>query len=123
VIVTHALFPPLGLSDDDLRALTEREAWIELSWLMHHSPSPGPGFPPPFARPMVPLARAVDVIRMLGPDRILLSADFGQATNPTPVNGLHDFLSALLAAGVSAGDLRRMVQHNPAQVLGLAPFE
>lgn len=121
VVVTHAVFPSLHASDADLRAMAERGAWIELAWLMHHTPKPGPGLPAALARPMVPLARAVEVIRNIGARHIVLSSDFGQATNPPPTEGLRAFLAALADAGISPVELDLMVRRNPTTILGLIP--
>jgi hypothetical protein len=121
IVVTHALFPSLRATDADLRAMAGLGAWIELAWLMHHTPKPGPGLPDALARPMVPLARAVEVIRDLGARHIILSSDFGQANNPPPTEGLRAFLTALAAAGIPSSDLDLMVRRNPATILGLAP--
>ena len=96
-------------------------AWIELAWLMHSTPKIGPGLPPALARPMVPLARAVEVIRDLGARHIILASDFGQATNPPPPDGLRAFLNALADAGIPPSHLDLMVRRNPATILGLTP--
>jgi hypothetical protein len=121
IVVTHALFPSLHASDADLRAMAKLGAWIELAWLMHHTPKPGAGLPAALGRPMVPLERAVEVIRDVGARHIILSSDFGQATNPPPPEGLRAFLTALAAAGIPSSDLDLMVRRNPATILGLAP--
>ena len=121
IVVTHALFPSLHASDADLRAMAKLGAWIELAWLMHSTPKIGPSLPPALARPMVPLARAVEVIRDIGARHIILSSDFGQATNPPPTEGLRDFLNALTDAGIPPADLDLMARRNPATILGLTP--
>jgi hypothetical protein len=121
IVVTHALFPSSRATDVELRAMASLGAWIELAWLMHHTPKPAPGLPAVLARPMVPLARAVDVIRDLGARHIVISSDFGQASNPPPTEGLRAFLTALLAAGIPPADLDLMVRRNPAAILGLEP--
>lgn len=116
IVVTHALFPAVGASNEQLLALTRLGAWLEFSWLMHVPPPPGSG---PSAGPMVPLARCVDAIRTVGAAHIVLSSDFGQAVNLPPPDGLQAFLAALLAAGIPAADLETMVRRNPARILGL----
>ena len=121
IVITHALFPSLHASDADLRAMAKLGAWIELAWLMHSTPKIGPSLPPALARPMVPLARAVEVIRDIGARHIILSSDFGQATNPPPTEGLRDFLNALTDAGIPPADLDLMARRNPATILGLTP--
>ncbi len=121
IVITHALFPSLAASAADLRALAQLGAWIELAWLMHLPPTPGPGAPISAAGPLVPLDRAVAAIRDVGARHIVLSSDFGQAANLPPPDGLRAFLTALAAAGISQADLELMVRRNPATLLGLAP--
>jgi hypothetical protein len=118
VVVTHALFPPLRATDEQLVALARQGAWLEFSWLMHVPPAPAVSASAPAA---VPLERCVAAIRAVGPAAVVLSSDFGQAVNRPPPEGLRAYLAALLAAGVAAGDLDTMVRRNPARVLGLQP--
>ena len=119
VIVTHALFGPLKITPEQLRVMAGLGAWIELAWLMHHPPAPGPGIPAALARPMVPLERCVETIRALGARHIVLASDFGQQANPPPPEGLRAFIAALLTAGISPAEIDLMVRRNPAEVLGL----
>lgn len=58
------------------------------------------------------------VIEALGPDKLLLTSDGGQAHNPPPAAMLHEFAAGLLAAGVSADALGVMVRDNPLWLIG-----
>lgn len=60
-----------------------------------------------------------DWIDLVGPDRTSLGSDLGQVNNPFPVDSFKKMLSKLHDAGVSEGDLRKMVATNPARLLGL----
>jgi hypothetical protein len=121
VLVTHALFPMLGATTEDLIAMARLGAFLEFSWLMHHTPAPSPGLPPVLTRQMVPLSRCVQSIRTVGAQHIVLSSDFGQAHNPPPPDGLRAFVLALHSAGITAEEINLMLRRNPARLLGLEP--
>jgi len=58
-------------------------------------------------------------IRCIGVESTVLSTDFGQIGNPSPVDGFRTYLSSLGELGFQLGDLRRMAGSNPAQLLGM----
>ncbi len=57
------------------------------------------------------------IIRQVGVESTLLSTDFGQASNPPPVQGFQEYLDGLQAEGFSEAELRRMAADNPAELL------
>jgi len=57
-------------------------------------------------------------IRATGITANLLSTDYGQPENPTPVSGLVRFLEALAERGFSKDELRRLGGTNNADLLG-----
>ncbi len=57
-------------------------------------------------------------IRAVGPERCVISTDYGQPQNPPPAEGYARFVAALMAEGVTASEIRRMACENPA---ALAP--
>lgn len=59
-------------------------------------------------------------IRAIGPEHVILGTDFGQVTNPHPVQGMHDFIGALIRCGFTDAEIRRMACENPAAVLNLS---
>ncbi|MGE0539107.1 MAG: DUF6282 family protein [Dehalococcoidia bacterium] len=59
-------------------------------------------------------------IREDGPAQAILSTDLGQTQNASPPEGLRMFIAAMLQEGLSDDEVRRMVQDNPAALLGLA---
>lgn len=107
VLVTHALAPQLGMTDEHLREMVRRGATIELVWLQHHPPA------------AVPVARAVAAIRAVGAEHVVIASDFGQAANPAPPEGLRAFIVALREAGITDAEIDLMAKRNPARVLGL----
>jgi uncharacterized protein DUF6282 len=61
----------------------------------------------------------VDWIRTIGADRTTLGSDLGQENNPLPTESYRKICSRLLDAGLTEGDVRKLVADNPARLLGL----
>jgi hypothetical protein len=113
VVMTHALETLVG-PDHTLAhviELADRGVTIEFTYL---TCIPG-GFaateePETFARAMM----------TVGPERAIMSTDFGQAQSPHPAEGMRLFLAEMLRCGVPAAALDLMARRNPARLLGLA---
>lgn len=58
-------------------------------------------------------------IETLGPEHTVLASDFGQASNPKPVDAWLRVGEALLDLGLPEKDLRRVVRDNPTYLLNL----
>ncbi|MFD2470298.1 DUF6282 family protein [Amycolatopsis silviterrae] len=58
-------------------------------------------------------------IERLGPEHVVLASDFGQKSNPKPVDAWLRVSEALLDLGLPEKDLRRVVRDNPAYLLNL----
>jgi len=56
----------------------------------------------------------------VGPERALMSTDFGQAASPHPAAGMRLFIDEMLRAGVPPAAIDLMARRNPARLLGLA---
>ena len=67
----------------------------------------------------VDLAVAIEQIKALGPERVLLSTDLGQPTAPYPDEGLAIYAQKLLDAGISETAVRAMCVDNPRILLGI----
>jgi hypothetical protein len=67
----------------------------------------------------VDFARIISNIRSVGAESTILATDFGAATLPLPVLGMHRYVTRLLAAGFSEKDIRQMAGETPAMLLGL----
>ncbi len=59
-------------------------------------------------------------IESIGPDRCIVSTDFGQWTNPPPAEGMRMAIAAMLDAGISETDVTKVVRTNPLNCLGLS---
>lgn len=53
-----------------------------------------------------------------GVEKTVLSTDLGQPDTPPPVEGMRQYAARLRSVGFSADDVRRMLQANPARLLG-----
>jgi uncharacterized protein DUF6282 len=112
-VMTHALETLVG-PDHTLEHVVElarRGAMIEFTYL---TCIPG-GMaateePETFARAMM----------TVGPERAIMSTDFGQARSPHPAEGMRLFLAEMLRCGVPPAALDLMARRNPARLLGLA---
>jgi hypothetical protein len=113
VVMTHALETLVGPDHrlEDVVALADEGATIEFTYL---TCIPG-GFaatedPATFARAMM----------TVGPERALMSTDFGQVKSPHPADGMRLFIDEMLRCGVPPGAIELMARQNPARLLGLA---
>ena len=63
--------------------------------------------------------RIADAIRAVGAEHCIMSTDFGQISNPPPVEGMRMYIETMLQCGISEDEIITMVRKNPAQALGL----
>lgn len=61
----------------------------------------------------------ISFIEAAGVDNTLLGSDLGQANNPYPVDAYARIVRGLLDAGVPRGDVRKLINDNPADLLGI----
>ncbi|RJQ48650.1 MAG: hypothetical protein C4530_24295 [Desulfobacteraceae bacterium] len=60
-----------------------------------------------------------EAIRRIGPEHCIMSTDFGQITNPPPVEGMRIYIEFMLAHGITADEIVTMTRTNPASALAL----
>lgn len=58
-------------------------------------------------------------IKTIGADRCILSSDFGQTTNPHPVEGFALFIEKMLEQNITPEEIKQMICKNPMTILGL----
>lgn len=111
-VMTHALETLVG-PDHELRdviELADRGAVIEFTYL---TCIPGgmaaTEAPETFARAMM----------AVGPERAIMSTDFGQERSPHPAIGMRMFIEEMLGCGVPAAAIDLMARKNPARLLGM----
>jgi hypothetical protein len=120
VLVTHAMQSPGELSVDDIKRCVENGAFIEhcySSYLM------GPQASLAWMRGWkhVSMADFVAAIKAVGAENCVVSSDLGQFMNPTPSDGLKEFVLSLKTAGITDAQMDIMIKKNPAMLLGLKP--
>ena len=104
VMVTHAEVPSQNLSAQEQRELAGLGAMIEHCFTtMHTGKASWEG--------------VMHAIRVVGPERCILSTDLGQTINPGVAEGFAMFAQTLLDGGFHADDIRRMAVANPFTIL------
>lgn len=106
IVVTHPEHPYVDLPYAAQRDLAEAGVWFERCYLAY----------PSKVGTAEPVAAS---IASVGAASTILATDFGQASNPPPVDGYEAFMRDLLELGIAAADLRRMSADNPAALLEL----
>lgn len=108
LIVNH---PAYGLhcTYEDVAELANMGALIEQSACLFID-SRFNSFPPEELRAQVEAA---------GIENSSMGSDLGQVDNPSPVEGMRQIIALLLALGFSDGDVKKMVNDNPARIVGL----
>ena len=112
VVMTHALETLVG-PDHTLAhvvELADRGAMIEFTYLTC--------IPGGMAATEAP-ATFAHAMMTVGPERAVMSTDFGQAQSPHPAVGMRLFIEEMLGCGVPAAGIDLMARRNPSRLLGL----
>lgn len=105
VIVTHPEFPQQALHLDDQRRLADLGAYLERCLT---TPLTG----------KYPWPDMVANIRATGVEATVVTTDLGQPHNPPVEDGLALMADAMLAAGFTEGEIRRMIVDNSRTLAG-----
>ena len=113
VVMTHALETHVGPDHTlaHVEELAARGAMIEFTYLTC--------IPGGIAATESP-AMFAHAMMTVGPERAIMSTDFGQVQSPRPAIGMRMFIAEMLAQGVPATAIDLMARRNPARLLGLA---
>jgi len=110
VVVTHATTMSFwtGMTLEDMQTLASMGAYIEhcvhvLMPLTYH----------------LPPKELVNTITSIGPEKCIVSTDFGQDFHPMPAEGLRMGIATLLKAGLEEVEVGMLVKDNPCRLLGL----
>ncbi len=104
VLVTHAEFPSQNLTADEQKQLAEMGAFIEHCFTTMHTGK-------------APWDAVLEAIRVVGPERCVLSTDLGQTINPPVSDGFAMFAQKMLDGGFTVDQIRRMTVTNPAALV------
>ncbi|MCS7246381.1 MAG: DUF6282 family protein [Thermomicrobium sp.] len=105
IVVTHPDFPSQSLSAVDQIALAELGAYLEHCFT-------------PLYTGKVDWKTAVEHIRAVSPERVVLSTDLGQPDNPPVEDGLALFADRLLEAGFTEDEVHTMAVRNTVRLAG-----
>ena len=110
LVVTHATTMTYwtGMTVEDMKALAGIGAYIEhcIHVMM------------PTTYRMEP-KDMVKTISAIGPEKCILSTDFGQDYHPMPAEGMRMGVATMLRSGLEEVEVGMMVKDNPARLLGL----
>lgn len=107
MIVTHASESVTQMSPFQQQQAVKMGAYIEHCFFAATSACPTP----------VTLEEIRDQIRYIGVEHCILSSDFGQVSNPSPVEGFGTYLEKMKQIGFSKEEIRQMVRENPKALL------
>jgi hypothetical protein len=120
-LVTHAMQSPGEMSTDDMRRCVEMGAFIEHVYLaILMGPNAHLGWMRTWRH--VSMEMYAQAIRTLGANHCVLSTDLGQYLNPTPTDGMKEFILSLGKLGITSEQINWMTRKNPARLLGLEPL-
>ena len=105
LLATH---PALTASLEEMALMTAAGALVEFTLL---------ACMPSFR--LMTLESVIETVRALGPQRCVVTTDFGQLVNPPPAEGMRMAIAALLDAGLTPAEVEALVKTNPHQLVGL----
>jgi microsomal dipeptidase-like Zn-dependent dipeptidase len=119
ILVTHGFTNIPGLSLAQAKEVAAMGAMIEICYLQFMT---GPDAQYAWMKHwnQVATAQVMMALNEVGADSLVLSTDLGQQGMMTPPDGIENAVAALRGAGVTQGDIDKMMKRNPARLLGLA---
>jgi uncharacterized protein DUF6282 len=116
IVVTHAQFDVVGMTDAQMKQAASMGGTIELCALGLLT---GPDAPLEWMRhsPRVPVADTARSVAAVGAEHFVLGTDLGQSGNPTPADGLAMFVAGLLGQGISRDQIQTMGREVPGALL------
>ncbi|MEO8465518.1 MAG: DUF6282 family protein [Gammaproteobacteria bacterium] len=115
LLVNHPTFL-IGCSPDDIRALVRMGAYIEHSFCMFIEMRRGKA-------PMCSPQELCSLVEAGSVERTILASDLGQSGNDRPVAGFRNIVATCIDIGYSDAQIRRMISHNAADLIGLDAAE
>lgn len=116
IVVTHAQFDVVGMTEAQMRRAASMGAKMELcALLMLTGPDAHLEWMRHAAR--VPLVETAARIRAVGAQHFVLGTDLGQTGNPTPADGLQLLVAGLQAEGITPAEIQTMGREVPGALL------
>jgi hypothetical protein len=111
ILINHPLFLP-RMPNAWFAALAAKGAYLEICATSCQPMAVNQGS-------QMTLTRAVELVRLAGVERCVISSDAGQTHNPWPDDALRAFINCFFDIGMPEEDLRAMTVTNPAKLLSL----
>ena len=102
--VNHVNFPVTRMTPQQAKILADKGALIGV-YVMDFKP------------PVFSMEEALEFIKVVGADHIVIASDCGHFQSPSPVQGLRLMITELLIAGIPDKDVEKMVKTNPATLV------
>jgi hypothetical protein len=101
MIITHPLFKATGMSVEKQVELSSIEGvYVELAYVNLNANR-------------IPIKRYIEVIRAVGPEKVVLTSDLGRAGGESITEGWTRYLELLKGEGISDQEIVRMAVENP----------
>ncbi len=108
VLATHPHAPIIEATIDDQKEMIRLGAMLEYVWC-NATPYYDRTNPDEY----------VEAMKELGVTNIVMSTDYGQPVNPSPVDGMRDYIVTMLVKGITQEEIDIMCRKNPAMLLGI----
>lgn len=109
MLVTHASMKLIGMSISEQMEAVRLGAHMEHCYVVTTKGLASKG--------MTSIDEIAEQIKKIGPESCIMSTDFGQTSNPSPLEGFEEFIAQMLDLGFTDREVRRMVKENPSSVL------
>jgi hypothetical protein len=106
ILINHPNSDIINLPLEDQKSLAVKGAYIEICYLTCLR-----------SQGETTLSEIAKKIKIIGADKCIMSTDLGQPDNPSPVDGLRDFIKGLLLNGITIEEICKMIKINPAILL------
>ena len=106
IVITHPELPLVSMPISVQQELAGLDVFFERCLVVT---TPGEGG--------ISLSAIADAVREVGPETTVMATDFGQAENPSPVDGMRRYIGGMLNLGFDQAEIERMTQLNPAGLL------
>ena len=107
IVITHVDFPTTFYTDEEQKEFARYGAFMEHCYVTWETGK-------------VDYEEALRQIKVMGPERVLISTDLGQTAGIFPDEGMAIFATKLSEAGFTDDEVRMMVSKNAQQLLGLS---
>lgn len=106
IMITHPEFPAVNMSIEQQLELKKFGVFFERTYVCTTPPGGN-----------VSIQVILEGIKSVGAGCTILSTDFGQPVNPSPIQGMEMYIRELLALGINERELEWMVKDNAATLL------